>query len=71
MRKSASIILGVSTAALLMGSLFLSPNVMAQGSAPDEKVCKGCHNEGSPSFKGFDFAAAKAKIAHPNPQAAK
>lgn len=44
MRKSASIILGVSTAALLMGSLFLSPNVMAQGSAPDEKVCKDKKN---------------------------
>jgi len=38
---------------------------------PTEETCKGCHNEGSPSFKGFDFAAAKAKIAHPNPQAAK
>jgi len=40
MRKSASIILGVSTAALLLGSLFTSPTVMAQGSAPADKVCK-------------------------------
>ncbi len=38
---------------------------------PTEETCKGCHNSESPTFKGFDFAAAKAKIAHPNPQAAK
>lgn len=34
---------------------------------PDEKTCRTCHNEKSPSFKGFDFATAYAKIAHPNP----
>jgi len=39
MRKSASIILGVSTAALLLSSLLTSPTVMAQGSAPSAKVC--------------------------------
>lgn len=31
---------------------------------PDEKVCKECHNEESPNFKGFDFAAYKEKIKH-------
>ena len=34
---------------------------------PNEATCKTCHNADSPTFKGFDFAAAKAKIAHPNP----
>ena len=37
---------------------------------PTEDTCKKCHNADSPSFKGFDFTAAKAKIAHPNPQKA-
>jgi hypothetical protein len=36
---------------------------------PTEATCKTCHNEESPTFKGFDFAAMAAKIAHPNPQA--
>jgi len=31
---------------------------------PDEATCKTCHNEKSPNFKGFDFAAAKEKIKH-------
>ena len=34
---------------------------------PDAKTCQGCHNEKSPSFKGFDFEKMKAKIAHPMP----
>jgi len=34
---------------------------------PDEKTCTGCHNADSPTFKGFDFKTAVAKIAHPNP----
>ncbi len=34
---------------------------------PDEKVCKGCHNEESPNYKGFNFAEYSARIAHPNP----
>lgn len=34
---------------------------------PTEETCKGCHNSESPTFKGFDFAAMKEKIAHPNP----
>jgi Cytochrome c554 and c-prime len=37
---------------------------------PKEDTCKTCHNSESPSFKGFDFAAMSAKIAHPNPQKA-
>jgi hypothetical protein len=36
---------------------------------PDEKVCKQCHNEESPHYKGFNFEEYKAKIAHPNPAA--
>ena len=34
---------------------------------PDEKTCVGCHNEESPTFKGFDFKKMVAKIAHPVP----
>jgi Cytochrome c554 and c-prime len=37
---------------------------------PNEETCKKCHNSESPTFKGFDFAAASAAIAHPNPQKA-
>jgi hypothetical protein len=36
---------------------------------PDEKVCKQCHNEESPNYKGFNFEEYKAKIAHPDPAA--
>ncbi|NIM10717.1 MAG: cytochrome C554 [Candidatus Aminicenantes bacterium] len=31
---------------------------------PDEAVCKKCHNEKSPTFKGFDFAKYAKKIDH-------
>jgi hypothetical protein len=34
---------------------------------PTEKTCTACHNSESPTFKGFNFAEMKAKIAHPNP----
>jgi len=34
---------------------------------PVEQVCKKCHNEESPNFKGFDFKEYSAKIAHPDP----
>ena len=34
---------------------------------PDEKLCKTCHNEESPDFKGFDFEEYCKKIAHPDP----
>jgi hypothetical protein len=35
--------------------------------APDEKVCVGCHNKESPSFKPFKFAEAQQVIEHKNP----
>lgn len=34
---------------------------------PDEKLCKTCHNDQSPTFKGFNFKEYSAKIAHPDP----
>ena len=34
---------------------------------PTKEVCVGCHNEKNPFHKPFDFDAAVAKIAHPNP----
>jgi len=39
MRKTASIILGVSTAALLLGTLFTAPLASAEGSVPSKAVC--------------------------------
>lgn len=35
---------------------------------PDEKLCRSCHNEESPTFKGFNYEEALKVIAHPNPQ---
>lgn len=32
-----------------------------------EETCTACHNEQSPTFKGFDFAEYSAKVAHPDP----
>jgi hypothetical protein len=38
---------------------------MANGMVkPGEATCKGCHNEKSPTFKGFDFAKASTAIKH-------
>lgn len=34
---------------------------------PEEKVCKQCHNEESPNYKGFNYAEYVAKIAHDDP----
>lgn len=34
---------------------------------PTEKVCKKCHNEESPNYKGFNFAEYSKKIAHNDP----
>lgn len=34
---------------------------------PDEKVCKKCHNEESPNYKGFNFKEYVAKISHKDP----
>jgi hypothetical protein len=33
----------------------------------NEALCVACHNEESPTFKGFDFAEAMKAIAHPYP----
>lgn len=35
---------------------------------PDEKTCVKCHNEESPTFKGFDYKKMVAQIAHPIPK---
>lgn len=35
---------------------------------PTEEMCVTCHNEESPTYKGFDYAKYLAKIAHPNPK---
>ena len=36
---------------------------------PTEETCTACHNEKSPTFKGFNYDEMLAKIAHPNPAA--
>jgi hypothetical protein len=36
---------------------------------PDENLCRTCHNEESPTFKGFNYEEALKQIAHPNPAA--
>ena len=36
---------------------------------PDENLCETCHNEESPTFKGFKYEEALKQIAHPNPAA--
>lgn len=35
---------------------------------PDEKTCVTCHNENSPTFKGFDYAEYYKKIEHHVPK---
>ncbi|NVN95697.1 MAG: cytochrome C554 [Bacteroidetes bacterium] len=58
------------------GSAYKAPAVMRNHDAcvtngliiPDEKLCLKCHNSGSPTFKGFDFATYSAKITHKNPK---
>lgn len=35
---------------------------------PDEETCKGCHNDKSPTFEGFNYDEAFEKIAHPVPE---
>ncbi len=37
---------------------------------PDEELCRGCHNEQSPTYKPFDYAKFSAVIAHPDPKKA-
>ena len=34
---------------------------------PDESVCVKCHNDESPTFKGFNYDEYVAKIAHDDP----
>ncbi len=34
---------------------------------PEEKVCKQCHNEQSPNYKGFNYKEYVAKISHDDP----
>ncbi len=59
------------------GSLYKSMKVMkdleqatANGLlAVTEETCTKCHNENSPTFKGFDYAARSAEVAHPYPAA--
>ncbi|NNE45379.1 MAG: cytochrome C554 [Rhodothermales bacterium] len=38
---------------------------------PTEETCVACHNDKSPTFKGFDFTEYSEKIAHPIPDARK
>lgn len=38
---------------------------------PTKETCMGCHNEESPTFKGFNYDEMLKKIAHPIPDAKK
>ena len=38
---------------------------------PTAETCTACHNEESPTYKGFEFEEMLAKVAHPNPKNAK
>ena len=57
------------------GSAYKSATIMKDREAslakgmilPTEEVCKSCHNEESPTYKGFNYAEMVAKIAHPDP----
>lgn len=57
------------------GSLYKTATVMKDQKAsmakgmilPEEKVCKKCHNEQSPNYKGFNYKDYVAKIAHNDP----
>ncbi len=35
---------------------------------PTKEVCIKCHNEESPTFKGFDYDEYLKKVTHPNPE---
>ncbi|MGH2628482.1 MAG: multiheme c-type cytochrome, partial [Anaerolineales bacterium] len=35
---------------------------------PDEKLCRRCHNQESPTYKEFDFKARLELVKHPNPK---
>lgn len=57
------------------GSLYKTATIMKDQKAsiakglilPEEKVCKKCHNPESPTFKGFNYKEAVAKISHDDP----
>jgi len=57
------------------GSLYKVATVMKDQKAsmakglimPDEKVCKKCHNEESPHYKGFNYKEYVAKTSHDDP----
>lgn len=57
------------------GSVYKSASIMknqklalSKGmTLPTEEVCVKCHNEESPTFKGFNYAEYSAKIAHDDP----
>jgi L-cysteine S-thiosulfotransferase len=62
MRKTASIILGASTAALLLGSLLTAPVSLAQGSAPKSAVCNDKENPPTdPAVQGGCIATDRTK----------
>ena len=53
-----------------MGIMKDKPKAIENGlivSTGDEKLCTGCHNSDSPSFKEFNYADAWAKIKHSKP----
>ena len=58
------------------GSIYKSASVMKDQKLalskgmilPEEKVCKQCHNEESPNYKGFNYSEYKAKISHSTPK---
>ena len=62
MRKTASIILGASTAALLLGSLLTAPVSFAQGSATKSAVCNDKANPPTdPAVQGGCVAIDRKK----------
>ena len=58
------------------GSLYKSRKIMKDREAaikaglivPDEKTCKTCHNEESPTYKEFKYEEMLPKVAHPYPE---
>jgi formate-dependent nitrite reductase cytochrome c552 subunit len=46
----------------------VDPATVGLNLAIDEKLCKGCHNPESPSYKEFNFEEMHKNIAHPAPK---
>jgi L-cysteine S-thiosulfotransferase len=62
MRRAASIILGISTATLLMSSLLAAPMSHAQGQAPKAEVCNNKENPPTdPAVQGGCVAIERTK----------